>query len=99
MTTPSRAHQLLERATAILPLSDEDLIYKGIAASVSERIMDLKNAKARLQEEYDSLETLEHRIQQEGVTPDDHTLYTDLLEWRAINNELTELLHILEAVW
>jgi len=30
MPVPSDAHQLLEKATAILPASDEDLIYKGI---------------------------------------------------------------------
>ena len=98
MAAPSRVRQLLERATAVLPLSDEDLIYKGIAAGVSERIMALKKATIRLQEKYGSLEELERRIRTEGVPPDDHTLYTDLLEWRAINQELTELLHILEAL-
>ena len=40
----------------------------------------------------------ECRVQIEGVSPDDHTLYTDLLEWRAINHELAELLHIFEAL-
>ena len=98
MTMLSHAHQLLERATAVLPLSDEDLIYKGIAAGVSERFIALKKAAARLQENYDSLEDLERRIQDEGISPDDHTLYTDLLEWRAIHHELAELLHILEAL-
>lgn len=98
MTAPSHAHQLLEKATAVLPVSDEDLIYKGIAAGVSERIMTLKKAAARLQAQYGSLEDLELRIQGEGMSPDDHTLYTDLLEWRAINHELIELLHLLEAL-
>jgi len=98
MATPSHVHQLLERATAVLPLSDEDLIYKGIAAGVSERIIGLKKAAARLQGKYGSLEELECRVQIEGVSPDDHTLYTDLLEWRAINHELAELLHIFEAL-
>lgn len=98
MPTPSHAQQLLERATAFLPVSDEDLIYKGIAAGVSERIMALKKARARLQGKHGSLEELERRIQSEGVSPDDHTLYTDLLEWRAIDHELAELLHILEAL-
>jgi len=37
-------------------------------------------------------------VKTEGVSPDDHTLYTDLLEWRAIDHELTELLHMLEAL-
>lgn len=98
MATPSHAHQLLERVTAVLPVSDEDLIYKGIAAGVSERIMALKKARARLQEKYGSLEEMERRIQTEGVSPDDHTLYTDLVEWRAIDHELAELLDILQAL-
>lgn len=51
-------------------------------------------AAARLQGPYNSLEDLEQKIQAEGIPPDDHTLYTDLLEWRAINHELTELLRI-----
>ena len=60
--------------------------------------MALKKAEARLQELYSSLEDLERKIQAEGVPPDDHTLYTDLLEWRAINHELSQLLHIFEAL-
>jgi len=85
-----RTDQLLEQATAILPFSDEDIIYKQLAPS--ERIWELKKARFRLQEEYVSLDELDQRIQFEGVSPDDHTLYVDLLEWRAINNELDELM-------
>lgn len=96
MTLPARAQTLLKKAAAILPVSDEDLIYKGIAVSVSERILELKKAETRLQQTHSSLENLEKKMRVEGVSPDDHTLYTDLLEWRAINHELTELLHIFE---
>ena len=98
MAPLSNAHQLLEKATSVLALSDEDLIYKGIAAGVSERIFTLKKAAARLQEQYGSLEQLERKIQTEEVSPDDHTLYTDLLEWRAIQHEQAELLHIFAAL-
>jgi len=98
MSVPSDAHQLLQRATAILPASDEDLIYKGIAAGVSERLMALKKSRARLRGKHGSQEELEHKVKTEGVSPDEHTLYTDLLEWRAIDHELTELLHMLEAL-
>ena len=84
MVSLSHAHQLLEKTTSILALSDEGLIYKGIAAGVSEWMITLKKAVARLQEKYSSLDELERKIQTEGVSPDDHTLYTDLLEWRAI---------------
>ena len=85
MALPPRAQLLLERATSVLPISDEDLIYKGIAVSVSERIMALKKAEARLQGRYGPLEALEHEVKTDGVSPNDHTSYTDLLEWRAIN--------------
>ncbi len=91
MAMSSHVQQLLERVTAVLPVSNEDLVYKGIATSVTERILDLRKAVARLQRRYDSLEDLERKIQAEGVSPDDHTLYTDLLEWRAINHELSRL--------
>ena len=98
MVTPSHMYQLLEKATAILPLSDEDLIYKGIAAGVAERMIALKKARSRLQEKYGALENLERRVQAEGISADDHTLYTDLLEWRAIEDEWAKLLHLFEAL-
>ena len=94
MDRSSHVHELLERATAILPVSDEDLIYKGIAGGVSERLIALKKAQAQLQQKYHSVEELEHSMKIEGVSPDDHTLYADYLEWRAIKHELTELVHI-----
>jgi len=98
MTIPSSVQQLLQRVTGVLPVSDDDLIYKGIAAGVSERIMALKKTTARLQGEHGSLEELKRAIETKGILPDDHTLYTDLLEWQAVNHELAELLHILETL-
>jgi peptidoglycan hydrolase CwlO-like protein len=83
MAVSSYAQDLLDQATAVLAISDEDLIYKGVVASVAERMMELKKATARLQEKYGSLEELEQKIQEQGVSPDDHSSYTDLLEWRA----------------
>lgn len=90
--------QLLQRATAILPFSNEDIIYKGIAVGASERILELKKARLRLQTEYGSLDDLERKIQAEGVSPDDHALYVDLLEWRAINGELVELMRLIDTL-
>ena len=98
MDSSSHVHKLLEKVTGILPVSDEDLVNKGIADGVSERIIDLNKADLRLRGKYGSLEGLEHKIQAEGVSPDDHTLYADFLEWRAINHELAELLPILETL-
>ena len=98
MPLSASGHHLLERATALLPLSEEELIYKGIAASVAERLLELHKTKARLERTYGALETLEQQIQSEGVSPDDHTRYTDRLEWRAITHELRELLYLLETL-
>lgn len=98
MATQSDIYHLLEQSTAVLPLSDEELIYKGIATALSERILALKKAMTRLHKKYGSLEELENAIQTEGVSPDDHTRYTDLLEWRAIRHELADLLHIFETM-
>lgn len=98
MVRSPNVQYLLDRATAVLSISDEDLVYKGIAAGVAERIMALKKATRRFQERYNSLEDLEQAIQTEGVPPDDHTRYTDLLEWRAINHELSQLRHIFETL-
>jgi len=92
------ANQLLERAASILPISGEDLIYKGVIASVSERLFTLKRRKSQLERKHGSIDELEIRLKTEGATPDDHTLYTDLLEWRAIDHELSELLVLFEAV-
>ncbi|MCK4832969.1 MAG: hypothetical protein KAS81_09380 [Anaerolineales bacterium] len=98
MTEPAHAHQLLEKTVALLPVSQEDIIFRGIAAEVSERILVLKKGVVRLQGTYGSVRELERRIQNEGVSPEDHTLYTDLLEWRAIAHERSELLCILESL-
>lgn len=98
MATVTRVQQLLERTSAILPVTDKDIILRGITTGVVERIVQLKKAGAGLERKYGSLEGLERRIEQQGVSPDDHTLYTDLLEWRAINHELSKLIAILESM-
>jgi hypothetical protein len=90
--------ELIQKATTVLPISGEDLLLRGITAEVVERIFALKRAAARLQARYASIEALEQRVREEGISPDDHTLYTDLLEWRAIRHELDELLRFLESV-
>jgi len=81
-----------------LPVTDKDIMLRGITAEVVERIVQLKKARAGLEQKYGSLEGLERRMEQQGVSPDDHTPYTDLLEWRAINRELSDLIDILESM-
>jgi len=93
-----RTHQLLDQAVAVLPSSEEEIVTKGIAAETSERIVTLRQSTRRLQAKYDSVEQLESRLRQVGVTPDDHTLYTELLEWRAANQELSQLVKLLESL-
>ncbi len=90
--------KLLDQVAAVLPDSDEDLIYRGVVAGVAERMMVLNRATERLQERHGSKEALEQAIQVEGVSPDDHTLYTDLLEWRAIQHEIAQLREIFETL-
>ena len=48
MAVSSHAQDILDQATAVLAVSDEDLIYKGVVASVAERMMKLKKATAQL---------------------------------------------------
>ncbi len=64
---------------------------------ITERIIELRRAALDLQQRYGSLGKLEERTEREGVSPDDHALYTDLLEWRAIKHELTQLTELEEA--
>ncbi|MBI4787374.1 MAG: hypothetical protein HY782_10050 [Chloroflexi bacterium] len=90
--------QVLERTLAVLPVTKDDLLVRGIAGEVTDRIVELKKAAARFQDKYKSPSLLEGRIKQEGVSPDDHTLYTDLIEWRAIESEVRELLAILGEI-
>lgn len=97
VTAPS-LRQLLDRTRSILPISDEDIIVRGITAELTDRIVELKRAAQALQGKYGSLEQLERILTEEGVPPDDHTRYTDLLEWRAIRSELAELIDLLESI-
>ena len=90
--------RFLERATNVLPASNDELLLRGITAEVTDRIVALKKSELRLRRHYGSLENLERGIETQGVSPDDHRLYTDLLEWRAIRHELSELVDLLDAL-
>lgn len=97
MPRTASADELLEKVLAILPYSEDEIIFKGVTSSIADRIAELKKSTYRLREQYGSLEKLGKRLKREGISPDDHTLYHDLLEWRAINSELSKLLEILKA--
>lgn len=96
MATP--LENVLERTLSALPVTRDDLLIRGIAGEVTERIVELKKARARLQTKYGSLEALQERVKRTGVSPDDHTLYTDALEWRALERESRELFAILGEI-
>lgn len=98
MVMNARIQELLWKTSEMLPVTDQEIIFTGITAELMERVVELKRARAGLEKEYDSLEVLEGRIEEQGVPPDDHTLYTDLLEWRAINHEIKQLIAILESM-
>lgn len=93
-----QTQRILKQATAILPASSDELMLRGIAAETTDRIVALKKSEKRLQSKYDTLSNLEQRIKNVGVSPDDHTLYTDLLEWRALRHELAALFNLLETL-
>ncbi len=81
-----------------MPSSDEDIVFRGVAESVTDRIVDLKKTIHKFQDHYGSLNQLQEEIEAEGVPADDHHLYQDLLEWKAAQDELEELFNILERI-
>lgn len=97
IVTAQSIEDLLNRTLDSLPLSVDDIILRGVVSEVTDRIVELQRASRSLHEKYSALSELEQRLQREGVPPDDHTLYTDLLEWRAIGAELAELQELLKA--
>jgi len=70
----------LSKALKILPSSEEEVILSGVVAKINERIVELKMAEKNLIHKYGSLENLESRVK-EGIPPEDHRAYNDLLEW------------------
>jgi hypothetical protein len=58
---------------------------------------ELVRRAEQIKGQYGSLAALEGQMRSEGISPDDHRLYTDLLEWRAMDHELAELMHAHES--
>jgi len=98
MELTKRSQELLEKALALLPAGEDEVIFRGVTTSIAERLVELKEAARQLEKKHGTLESLERRIEVEGLSPDDHTLYQDLLEWRAIRHELRQLLEVLESL-
>ena len=84
--------------TAYPRLTEQDIQAALAYGESTARMVELRQRAAQLAEQYGSIELLEARISAEGVPADDHTLYTDLLEWRAVRDELSKLAGLLESV-
>jgi len=96
MVLTSRTQNLLADLQKIMAVNEDEVVQRGIAQATTDRIIELRQRIGQLAEQYGSIEELE--MQSKNIPADDHTLYTDLLEWRAIRHELEQLTHFLETV-
>jgi hypothetical protein len=96
MVLTSHTQNLLTDLQKIMALNEDEIVQRGIAQATTDRIIELRQRIGQLSEQYGSLEKLE--IQSKSSPADDHTLYTDLIEWRAVRHELEQLTHFLEKV-
>jgi len=95
MVLTSRTQNLLVDLQKIMAVNEDEIIQRGIAQAATDRIIELRQRASQLTERYGSIEKLE--AQGKNVSADDHTPYTDLLEWRTIRHELEQLTHFLGA--
>ncbi len=96
MVLTSHTKNLLSDLQKIMALDEDEIVQRGIAQATTDRIIELRQRIGQLSEQYGDLEKLEAKSK--NVSADDHTLYTDLLEWRAVRHELEQLTHFLEKV-
>ncbi|MBM3178737.1 MAG: hypothetical protein FJZ86_00110 [Chloroflexi bacterium] len=96
MVLTSHTQNLLADLQKILSLNEDEIVQRGIAQATTDRIIELRQRAGQLTENYGSIEKLES--QGKNVSADDHTLYTDLLEWRSVRYELEQLTRFLETV-
>ena len=95
MTLTSRTQNLLADLQKIMALNEDEIVQRGIAQATTDRIIELRQRIGQLTEQYGDIEQLD--AQNKNVTADDHTLYTDSLEWRAIRHELEQLTRFLSG--
>ena len=98
MVLTDYTQNLMHRLQKLLPVSEEEIVQRGITETATARIVELRQRASQLALKYSSFEALEARVENEGVPSDDHTLYTDLLEWRAVQHELSQLTGFLESI-
>ncbi|MFH1909069.1 MAG: hypothetical protein ABIL11_17085 [Chloroflexota bacterium] len=96
MVLTSRTQNLLVDLQKIMAVNEDEIIQRGIAQATTDRIIELRQRAGQLTERYGSIEKLE--AQGKNVSADNHTLYTDLLDWRSVRHELEQLTHFLSGV-
>ncbi len=98
MVLTSRTQNLLSDLQKILALNEDEIVQRGIAQAATDRIIELRQRASQLSENYGKIDKLEAQVKKQKVTADDHTSYTDLLEWHSIQHELEQLTRFLETV-
>ena len=98
MTLTTHTQDLLTHLQQLMAVNDDEIVQRGIAQATTDRIIELRQRAGQLSERYSNIESLEAQVKTQGVSADDHTLYTDLLEWRAARHELEQLSRFLETV-
>ena len=98
MTLTTHTQDLLTHLQQLMAVNDDEIVQRGIAQATTDRIIELRQRAGQLSERYSNIESLEAQVKKQGVPADDHTLYTDLLEWRAARHELEQLSRFLETV-
>ena len=97
MTLTTHTQDLLTHLQQLMAVNDDEIVQRGIAQATTDRIIELRQRAGQLSERYSNIESLEAQVKKQGVPADDHTLYTDLLEWRAARHELEQLSRFLET--
>ena len=96
MVLTSRTQNLLSDLQKIMALNEDEIVQRGIAQATTDRIIEIRQRVGQLSEQYGDIEKLE--VQSKNVSADDHTRYTDLLEWRAVRHELGKITSFLKTV-
>lgn len=98
MTLTAYTQELMMRLQKLLSVSEDEIVQRGITETATARIVDLRQRAGELTNRYGSMTALEETIKKSGVTPDDHSMYTDLIEWQAVRHEIVHLTQFLESV-
>jgi hypothetical protein len=96
MVLTAHTQNLLADLQKIMAVDEDEIFQRGIAQATTDRIIELRQRAGKLSEQYGTIENLEMRAK--SASADDHSPYTDLLEWRAVRFELEQLSHFLETV-